>query len=201
VAQAPLPAAAAAAAHQVTAVGQARLRRWIDVLAPALVYLAVRQIGLLVLVWMSSATGGSTTAALTSWDGQWFLGIASGGYDGVSAELTDRFGRHGPSVALAFFPGYPALVAAVAGLPGVGATAAALTVPVLSGIAFAYALVCLAEHVPGGSRRAGLVLVALSGWPAGDRPPRSPCSVRWSWPAAGSAPTHSPSGRTRSSVR
>ncbi|MCA1674602.1 MAG: hypothetical protein LC799_21230 [Actinobacteria bacterium] len=130
-------------------------------LAPALVYLAVRQIGLLVLVWMSSATGGSTTAALTSWDGQWFLGLAGGGYDGVSAEMTDRFGRHGPSVALAFFPGYPALVAAVAELPGVGTTAAALTVAVVSGIAFSYGLVRLAEHVPGGSRRAGLVLVAL----------------------------------------
>ena len=49
----------------------------------------------------------------------------------------------------------------MAGLPGVGATAAALAVSVVSGIAFAYALVRLAEHVPGGSRRAGLVLVAL----------------------------------------
>ena len=159
--QAPLPAAATAAARQVTAAVQARLRRWIDVLAPALVYLAVRQIGLLVLGWMSSATGGSATAALTSWDGQWFLGIASGGYDGVSAEMTDRFGRHDPGIALAFFPGYPALVAAVAELPGMGTTAAALTVAVVSGIAFSYGLVRLAEHVPGGSRRAGLVLVAL----------------------------------------
>ena len=42
-----------------------------------------------------------------------------------------------------------------------GATAAALAVSVVSGIAFAYALVRLAEPVPGGSRRAGLVLVAL----------------------------------------
>ncbi|HYZ07913.1 MAG TPA: hypothetical protein VE709_04820, partial [Pseudonocardiaceae bacterium] len=128
---------------------------------PALVYLAVRHIGLLVLVWMSSATGSSVTAELTSWDGQWFIGLASGGYDGVPAEMTDRFGRRGPDTALAFFPGYPALVAAVAGLPGVSATAAALAVSVVSGIAFAYALVRLAEHVPGGSRRAGLVLVAL----------------------------------------
>lgn len=154
-------AATAAVTNQVSGTGQTRLRRWIDALAPALVYLAVRQIGLLVLVWMSSTTGSSATAALTSWDGQWFLGLASGGYDGVPAERTDRFGRHGPDTALAFFPGYPALVAAVAGLPGVGATAAALAVSAVSGIAFAYALARLAEHVPGGSRRAGLVLVAL----------------------------------------
>jgi hypothetical protein len=88
----PATATAVAAAQQLTGAGHTRLRRWIDTLAPALVYLAIRQIGLLVLVCMSSATGSSTTAELTSWDGQRFLGIAGGGYDGVPAEMIDRFG-------------------------------------------------------------------------------------------------------------
>ena len=103
----PATATAVAAAQQLTGAGHTRLRRWIDTLAPALVYLAIRQIGLLVLVCMSSATGSSTTAELTSWDGQRFLGIAGGGYDGVPAEMIDRFGRHDPDTSLAFFPGYP----------------------------------------------------------------------------------------------
>lgn len=138
-----------------------RLRRAGTLLAPALVYLTIRQISLLVLAWMSAATGGSTRGELTSWDGLWFLGLAAGGYDGVPAGLTDAFGSRTDHTALAFFPGYPALVAALSWLPGVGVTAAAFAVTTGAGVATAYGLVRLAELVPRGSRRAGLVLVAL----------------------------------------
>ncbi|MGH4010992.1 MAG: hypothetical protein ACRDTH_23015 [Pseudonocardiaceae bacterium] len=130
-------------------------------LAPALVYLAIRQISLLVLAWMSVATGVSTRGALTSWDGAWFLGLATGGYDGVPAGLVDAFGVRTPQTSLAFFPGYPALVAAVSWVSGIGVTAAAFVVSAGAGVATAYGLVRLAEAVPHGSRRGGLVLVAL----------------------------------------
>lgn len=145
-----------------TTTDRGQVTRVVDALAPGLVYLVVRQVGLLVLAWVGAASGVSMTSALTSWDGQWYLGLASGGYGGVPAELTDAFGQHGPETALAFFPGYPALVAAVAWLPGVGVAAAALAVTVAAGVAFAHAVARLGAIVPGGSRRAGLVLVALA---------------------------------------
>jgi hypothetical protein len=139
----------------------ARLQRVSALLAPALVYLTIRQVSLLVLVWMSTATGVSTRSALTSWDGAWFLSLAAGGYDGVPAGMVDAFGERTAQTSLAFFPGYPALVAAVSWVSGVGVTAAAFVVSAGAGVAAAYGLVRLAETVPHGSRRAGLVLVAL----------------------------------------
>jgi hypothetical protein len=138
--------------------------RWYRVgalLAPALVYLTIRQVSLLVLAWMSVARGTDTGSALTSWDGAWFLSLAAGGYGRVPAEFVDGFGTRTPQTSLAFFPGYPALVAVVSGLSGAGLAAAALAVSVGAGVAAAYGLVRLAETVPHGSRRAGLVLVAL----------------------------------------
>ncbi|MGH3952116.1 MAG: hypothetical protein ACRDSE_23895 [Pseudonocardiaceae bacterium] len=138
-----------------------RLQRVSSLLAPALVYLTIRQVSLLVLAWMSAATGAGTRSALTSWDGSWFLGLAAGGYAGVPAGLTDAFGSRTAHTPLAFFPGYPGLVAAVSWLPGVGVLAAAFAVTTGAGVAAAYGLVRLAELVPRGSRKAGLVLVAL----------------------------------------
>jgi hypothetical protein len=125
------------------------------------VYLTIRQVSLLVLAWMPVGRGTGIGSALTSWDGAWFLGLAAGGYGGVPAEFVDGFGARTPQTSLAFFPGYPALVAVVSGLSGAGLTVAALAVSAGAGVAAAYGLVRLAETVPNGSRRAGLVLVAL----------------------------------------
>jgi hypothetical protein len=58
-------------------------RRLATLLAPALIYLSIREVGLLVLTWMASAGGYPMAERLTVWDGQWFLGIAQGGYDGT----------------------------------------------------------------------------------------------------------------------
>jgi hypothetical protein len=138
-----------------------RWQRASSVLAPALVYLAIRQVSLLVLAWMSAATGVGTRNALTSWDGAWFLALAAGGYGGVPAGMVDAFGERTAQTSLAFFPGYPALIAAVSGVSGIGVTAAAFVVSTGAGVVVAYGLVRLAETVPHGSRRAGLVLVAL----------------------------------------
>ncbi|MQA17115.1 MAG: DUF2029 domain-containing protein [Pseudonocardiaceae bacterium] len=158
-----------AGSQQVTAaqppVEHDRVLRIVTLLAPALVYLVVRQVGLLVLAWMASHNGVAVTSALASWDGEWFIALAAGGYDSPLPGLTDAFGRHGPETPLAFFPGYPALVAAVGWLPGVEPPAAAFAASLVAGVVCAYGLARLVRALPAGSPqlrdRAGLVLVAL----------------------------------------
>ncbi|MGD9528621.1 hypothetical protein [Pseudonocardia sp.] len=133
--------------------------RVVAVLAPAGVYLGVRLVGIVVLAVMSARNGTSLLEELTSWDGEWLLEIAAHGYDGVSDQLVDAYGNRDGHTALGFFPGYPGLVAPVA--PVTGTAAAGLLVVLAAGIAAAYGMARLGELVPGGSRRAGLILVAL----------------------------------------
>lgn len=135
-------------------------RRWSGRLVPGLLYLAIRELGVLILAWLARSNGTTVTDALTSWDGKWYLGIAAGGYGDVPAQMTDAFGRRSPDTPLAFFPGYPYAVRWVAGLPGVGPVAAALTVSIAFGVLGAYGLARLGERL-GGSRRVGFVLVVL----------------------------------------
>ncbi|GGM77621.1 membrane protein [Longimycelium tulufanense] len=135
-------------------------QRALWILAPAVLFLAVRELGLLVLEWMASRNRTSVGYALTSWDSQWYLEIAARGYDGVRPELVDAFGRRTAETPLAFFPGYPLLVRWVAELPGVGLVSAAFAVSVVSGVTAAYGLVRLGERI-GGSRRVGLYLVVF----------------------------------------
>ncbi|SDH24889.1 hypothetical protein SAMN05216553_118136 [Lentzea fradiae] len=135
--------------------------------APALVYLAVRQIGLfvlqLVVEYQNKTTGRADTSVdnLKSWDGEWFLGIAEGGYDGVPMRLTDAAGQRTDETPLAFFPGYPALVRWIGGLPGVDVVGAAFAVSIISGLLCAYGLFVLGRVVRDGSVASGLVLVTL----------------------------------------
>lgn len=129
-------------------------------LAPAAVHLAVRAVGVAVLAVMAGREGTGVTTALRAWDGSWLLTIARDGY-AVPADMLDAYGRHTPFTALGFFPGYPAVVAAAGRLTGGDLLAAGLLVSLVSGIVGAYALTRLGELVPGGSRRAGLLLVAL----------------------------------------
>jgi hypothetical protein len=140
------------------------VRRVGSVLAPALIFLGIREFGLLVLTWMAAVTDRSVTEALRSWDGQWFLAIAEGGYQGVPAGLVDAFGRRSAETPLAFFPGYPTVVRWVAGVDGsggIGLVTASFTVTIVSGVFCSYALARMGEHIRGGSRRTGLILVAL----------------------------------------
>jgi hypothetical protein len=140
------------------------VRRAGALLAPALIFLAIREFGLLVLNWMAAATDRSVSEALRSWDGQWFLAIAEGGYRGVPHALVDAFGQRSAETPLAFFPGYPTVVrwlAAVDGDGGIGLVTASFTVTIVSGVVCAYALARIGGHIRGGSRRTGLILVAL----------------------------------------
>jgi hypothetical protein len=140
------------------------VRRLGSLLAPALIFLGIREFGLLVLTWMAAVTDRSVTEALRSWDGQWFLGIAESGYQGVPDGLVDAFGQRSAETPLAFFPGYPFVVRWLAGIDGeggIGLVAASFVVTIVCGVVCSYALVRLGTHVRGGSRRTGLILVAL----------------------------------------
>lgn len=135
--------------------------------APALIYLFVRQVGLfvlqLVVEYQNKTTGKTDTSVdnLKSWDGEWFLGIAQGGYNDVPQRLTDAAGHRTAETPLAFFPGYPALIRWVDGLPGVDLVGAAFAVSLISGLFCAYGLFVLGRTVRDGSSRAGLILVTL----------------------------------------
>jgi hypothetical protein len=130
-------------------------------LAPGLLFLAVRGIGLAVLKLMAWKAHVSAAAVLTAWDGQWYLGLAAGGYDRVPAKLSDAHGMRLPETPLAFFPGYPFLVHWLGELPGVTLVGAALLVSVVSGVAAAYGLMRIAKLIPRGNTKTGLALVAL----------------------------------------
>jgi hypothetical protein len=129
--------------------------------APSLVWLAVRLVGLLVLQWLSVVNGERPRGRLALWDGQWLLNIAGNGYDGVSLSLVDAFGRRTPETPLAFFPGYPLLVGLTRFVAGTGLLTAGLLVSLVAGLVLAHGLTRLGSLVPGGSRRAGLLLTAL----------------------------------------
>ncbi|HTK64369.1 MAG TPA: hypothetical protein VL595_18405 [Pseudonocardia sp.] len=129
--------------------------------APAWVYLWVRAIGLLVLRWQAGVDDTTLGTALSKWDGLWMLGISLGGYDHTPPGLQDAFGHRYPETPLAFFPGYPAAVGTLRYVTGMPALVAGLTVSLIAGVVMAHGLARLGELVPGGSRRVGLMLVAL----------------------------------------
>jgi hypothetical protein len=142
-------------------VSAGRGRRLGSALAPGLIFVGVRLVGLLVLTWQAWANGEQLVTRLTLWDGQWLLGIASNGYAEVPLGLVDAFGRRTSATPLAFFPGYPVTVAALRFVTGTALVTAGLLVSLIAGVALAQGLARLGSLVPGGSRRAGLTLVAL----------------------------------------
>lgn len=129
--------------------------------APAWVFLWVRAIGVLVLRWQASIDDSTLGVLLSKWDGLWMLGIALGGYDNVAPGLQDAFGHRYAETPLAFFPGYPVAVGSVRWLTSMPTLVAGLTVSLIAGVVMAFGLARLGELVPGGSRRVGLILVAL----------------------------------------
>lgn len=136
-------------------------RRVLIACGPGLVYLGVRLAGVLMLMLMASRGSTTTRQELTAWDGHWLLGIAEGGYEGAPANLIDANQNRTADTTLAFFPGYPGAVRAVASLPLVSYEAAGFLVTLVAGIVAAYGVARIGELVRGGSRRAGLILVAL----------------------------------------
>ncbi|MGW1678584.1 hypothetical protein [Saccharopolyspora sp. NPDC002376] len=135
-------------------------RRLIIAAAPAVVYLAIRLIGLLVLAWLSAANDEALLDNLRAWDGQWYLEIAQHGYGGVDPSMVDGFGHRYPETPLAFFPGYPLLIMTFSLIPGVTATGGAIIASLACGVAAAYGLARLGRRL-GGSDGVGLLLVVL----------------------------------------
>lgn len=77
---------------------------------------------------------GDVGAALSSWDGQWYRRIATSGYPANLSYTAGGAVRHN---ALAFFPGYPGLVAALQSVTGLGFVPVGLAVTLLSGLSCA----------------------------------------------------------------
>ncbi|TQM46247.1 dolichyl-phosphate-mannose-protein mannosyltransferase [Halopolyspora algeriensis] len=129
-------------------------------LAPAVVYLSVRSFGLVVLTLLSAANDQSVSGNLYSWDAQWYLEIATNGYDGVDPSMVDGFGNRSSETPLAFFPGYPLLIRLFTVIPGLGPPGAAITATLVAGVICAYGLARLGRRISG-SHGTGLLFVAL----------------------------------------
>lgn len=130
-------------------------------LAPVLLYLTIRSLGVAVLAVVAGVRGSSPARELRSFDAAWLLGIAADGYAGARPDLVDAFGERSPDTVYGFFPGLPAAVAALAPLTGGDLLIAGIAVSTIAGAVAAVGLARLGELVPGGSRSAGLMLVGL----------------------------------------
>ncbi|MGW0037440.1 hypothetical protein [Gordonia sp. NPDC003376] len=118
---------------------------WRSWVAPIAIYLLVRSVGILTLIRFDSLRGRSLRESLSAWDGEWMLAIAEHGYAGVPFDLTDARGIHTADTALAFFPGYPYLVRAVASLPLISPYGAAVGLNVVLGCVAAVGVARLGE--------------------------------------------------------
>ncbi|WP_308257300.1 hypothetical protein [Pseudonocardia lacus] len=114
-----------------------------------------------VLTVMSARAGSDVVRKLTTWDGAWLLALAEHGYAGLPADHLDAFGNRTAETALGFFPGYPGVVWATSWITSGSFEAAGLLVSLVAGVVAAHALARIGELVPGGSRRAGLLLAGL----------------------------------------
>lgn len=111
----------------------------------ALAYLGVRAVTVLALLTaVGSRTGRATPGGpvLLRFDGAYYRAVAAGGYPRHLPETAGVVGRS----TVAFFPGYPALLALAHGA-GAGWSAAALLVSTLAGLAAAVAIALLAREV------------------------------------------------------
>ncbi|MEV0447674.1 hypothetical protein [Streptomyces sp. NPDC050600] len=123
---------------------------------PALLgYLAVRLLGLLVLArWAHLKGHGVWPTLATSWDSHWYLGIADHGYD---AELGTRTNHNN----LAFFPLFPLLIKAVAGVTPGSRASVGLVLAWGCSLVAAWGVFAVGDRLHG--RRTGTVLAVLWG--------------------------------------
>jgi hypothetical protein len=95
----------------------------------------------------------SPLSLIRSWDGAFYLTIAAHGYSYVPGNIS----RDG---IFDWFPGYPAVIHAIAWIPGVGAVRAGFCVTLAAGLAAAWGLTRLGMMLTG-DRRASLLVAAL----------------------------------------
>ncbi|MFH8348026.1 hypothetical protein [Streptomyces sp. NPDC018045] len=126
---------------------------------PALLgYTAVRLLGTLVLMkWAHLRDRGLWPLLANRWDSRWYLGIAERGYASASA-----FDENGAGESnLAFFPLYPVLVKAVAGVTPGSRASVGLVVAVGCALLAAWGIFAVGERLYGA--RVGTVLAVLWG--------------------------------------
>jgi hypothetical protein len=125
--------------------------------APALAgYLAVRLVGLLVLLAAAQRAGRSLPGLLGRNDGNWYIDIAAHGYD-----TSITYGAKGlVNTNIAFFPLYPALIRAVTSV-GIPALYAGIAVSTVAGLVAAWGMYAVGVQLH--SRELGIVLAVLWG--------------------------------------
>ncbi|MFI6688153.1 hypothetical protein [Streptomyces sp. NPDC050485] len=132
-----------------------RARTALRYAAPALLgYLAVRLFGVLVLAkWVHLRHHGLWPVLATSWDSNWYLGIADHGYDhAIHAEQWNN---------LAFFPLYPLLVKAVAAVTPGSRADVGLLIAIGFSLVAAWGVFAVGDRLHG--RRTGTLLTVLWG--------------------------------------
>ncbi|MEV5873589.1 hypothetical protein AB0L75_05005 [Streptomyces sp. NPDC052101] len=118
-------------------------------------FLGARLAGAAVLALVAHGAGRHPLTLLArSWDSVWYLGIAAHGY---GHDLPSH--EPGPHSDLAFFPLYPALVRAVAGLSPLGAATAGLLISWTAAAAAAAGIHAVGSRLHG--RATGIALVLL----------------------------------------
>ncbi|HWE90162.1 MAG TPA: hypothetical protein VG317_11945 [Pseudonocardiaceae bacterium] len=132
------------------------LSRWWPILLPGALYLGVRALGVLLLWWMAASH--QQPLDLHAWDGNWYLQLSKGGYEGYPTDPNSSLNTH--NMAMAFFPAYPVLVHYATPVFFGNRLIAALAVSTVAGVAAAYGVARLTQRLSG-SRSAGLVMVVL----------------------------------------
>lgn len=123
--------------------------------APLTIYLATRIVQFWVLEWMLPP-GSVMRDKLLAWDASWFVRVAQDGYP-----TSYEYGPNGELLGstLAFFPGYPMVIRAVAAVTGLDHATAAIALAWTFGAIGAVLLCALATRL--WNRRVALALVAL----------------------------------------
>jgi Mannosyltransferase (PIG-V) len=124
----------------------------------AVVYLGIRALGLVVVVFLlRHGAYQQAHLSLEQWaiggDGTFYLSIAAHGYDHGLIQLTH-------SAIFASFPGYPAAIDSLAWLLGVSIASAGFAVTLLAGMAAAWGLAALGLKLTADSR-ISLIMVAI----------------------------------------
>lgn len=131
------------------------IRRASQRAAPAVgAFVAVKLLGLATLTAFATAVDQRAHHVLTSWDAQWYAGIARDGYGFVRVHDDGRLLSD-----YAFFPLYPFLERVVAQVTGLPYVDAGLAVSWLASVAAAWAIFAVADQLYG--RRAGLLVTVL----------------------------------------
>nr|WP_148223445.1 mannosyltransferase family protein [Segniliparus rotundus] len=140
--QAPHDGDEVAAASGAAAGARRKLPGWV---APVLLFLVVRAVGMLLLARVASLRGWTLMSRLTEWDGRWFVSIAQHGYERLPAGLYDAHYHRDAFTGYAFFPGYPALIGLLSKIPIVTAAQAAVGISVVSSVFAAAGVARLGE--------------------------------------------------------